>query len=64
MFRWQLADKTQWCASSKGEIPLQTQDAEAKRVLDQLTSYQKAIPSSLAAASAIATVQRSASPRA
>src|SRR5215472_843797 len=36
---------------------LQTgQDADAKRVLDQLTSYQKAIPSSLAAAYAIAAI--------
>jgi hypothetical protein len=36
---------------------LQTgQDAEAKRVLDQLASYQKAIPSSLAAAYAIAAI--------
>ena len=36
---------------------LQTgQDGEAKRVLDQLMSYQKAIPSSLAAAYAIAAI--------
>jgi len=36
---------------------LQTgQDAEAKRVLDQLTSYQKATPGSLAAAYAIAAI--------
>jgi len=36
---------------------LQTgQDAEAKRVLDQLASYQKAVPSSLAAAYAIAAI--------
>src|SRR6516165_869519 len=36
---------------------LQTgQDSEAKRVLDQLTSYHKAIPSSLAAAYAIAAI--------
>jgi hypothetical protein len=36
---------------------LQTgQDAEAKRVLDQLMSYQKATPSSLAAAYAIAAI--------